>query len=311
MLNNLSELYTDIIHELKNNNIDIDNCNDLDKILIIIFYIASTNEYSFLISREVYGRCKIVLFNNKDLDTKELFINHIKQESTLSYKFKSKLHNIKYNILKAIKIIPIIGPDGVGKTTLIEKVMEKIDEVIVYKRFKKIVRRSIIYNILHPINKTILKKRYGKKLEKDQHDDLNPKLIIVAGLIYYPYLIFITLFKRKIVFIDRFFNDILLENISFMDKTTHLRYKWDILLIFIPRVFCLIHLDAKTNIIMQRKDELSSDDIDKYRKLNFKIYLKKPAMIYSYINTGNEIDICKNTLLNTLDKYNIISAVQR
>jgi len=311
MTDNLSNLYTSILNELKNNNLDIDDCNDLDKALTIIFNISSVNEYSFLISKELYGKCKIILFDNKALDTKELIINHIKQDSTLSYIIKSKLHNIKYNILKAIKIIPIIGPDGVGKTTLMTKVMDGIDEDIVYKRYKKIVRRSILYNIIQPISKRILKIKYGKKLEKDQHDDLNPKLIIIAGVIYYPYLIFTALFRRKLVFIDRFFPDTLLEDISFMDKTTKLRTNWKLLLKSIPRVFWTIHLDAKTDIIMKRKDELSADDVDKYRELNFKIYLEKPAMIYTYINTGNEIEICKTTLLDTLSKFGIIKITKK
>lgn len=302
-MNNILDLYHSILDELKINNISLSSCNNLDKVLTIVFDISSKNEYSFSILREEYGKCRIILFDNKSSEKKEFDINYKKEDNTFLYKLKSKLHNIKYNILKAIKIIPIIGPNGVGKTTLLKEFTKQIDEDIVYRKLKKIVRRSIIYNIIQPINKIFLKRKYGKKLEKDQHDDLNSKLIILAALIYYPYLIFTTLFRNKFIFIYRFFPDTLLENISFMDKTTKLRTNWNILLKFIPRVFWTIHLDAKSDIIMQRKDELSKDDINKYRELNFKIYLEKPAMVYSYINTGNDIEICNDSLLYILNQY--------
>ena len=281
-----------LIKKQENNKIYIDEKN-LNKILTIIFNESSKELYSFSILKKEYGKCFIILFDNQSLEKKEFIIQDIEE----NHKLKSKLYKIKYAIFKSLRIVPIIGPDGVGKTTLLTNVMKDIKDSILYERFKKIVRRSIIYNIVYPINKIILKKQYGKRLEKDQYDDVNSKLIILAGLLYYPYLILNTILFKKLIFVDRFFQDILLKNISFPEKNTQLRDRWKLLLKFIPTVFWKIHLDAKTDIIMKRKDELTKDDIDKYRELNFKIYLEKPSFNYSYINTSNNIENCKNSLL--------------
>ncbi len=43
----------------------------------------------------------------------------------------------------------------------------------------------------------ILKRKMGVKPLKDQHDDIHHKMIITAGILYYPYLIFNSNFKKK------------------------------------------------------------------------------------------------------------------
>ncbi len=310
---NLDDLYTLIYNEINNNLCILENNNNLqidiknlNKILLILFNISSKNEYSFSINREEYDKCIISIFDKKNSDIKTIILELQRDNNSASYKINSNFYKLKNSILKIITIIPIIGPDGVGKTTLLTTILNSLNQKFMIKRFKKIVRRSIIYNILYPINRAILRKKLGKKPEKDQHDDKHHKLIILVALLYYPYLIAISLISKKLIFIDRFFNDSLLKNISFMDKTTTIRENWQLLLKFIPRTFWIIHLDAKSEIILTRKDELSSDDIDKYRELNFKIYLEKPAVVYSYINTGNNLDNCKNNIFYIGKKINLL-----
>lgn len=84
-----------------------------------------------------------------------------------------------------------------------------------------------------------------------------------------------------------------------MEKETYLRENWKFLLQFIPKSYWIMHLDANSEIILSRKEELSSDDIDKYRELNFTLYLNKPSVVYSYINTGINVEKCRDVLLYT------------
>ncbi|MCD4667680.1 MAG: hypothetical protein K8R44_03685 [Sulfurimonas sp.] len=313
-MTDLENLCTNIINGIKSKGISFDlsgsniyqiDYKNLNNILTIIFNLSSCNQHSFSILRKKYGECEIIIFDRQSSDVNSFTIVYIKQNNSLIYTIKSKIYNIKYSILKAIKIVPIIGPDGVGKTTLISEVITKIKQKSNIKKFKKIVRRSIVYNLVYPINKMLLKNKFGKKLEKDQYDDENAKLIILAGLLYYPFLVLISLLQNQLIFVDRFFHDILLRNISFMDKTTYLRKNWKLLLKFIPRTFWHIQLDAKSDIILNRKDELSLDDIDKYRKLNFQIYLEKPSIVYNYVNTGNNIKYCTDSIVIIANKLHL------
>lgn len=277
----------------------------VDNILNEVFKICSLNEYCFSIFRDKFAQIKVIIFDKYENDSIEfLFFTIDPNEILLDEQTK---YTKRVNFLRKLKILPVIGPDGAGKTTLLTQVIKELNQKIFYKRFKKIVRRSIIYNIVQPINKYFLTKKLGRKPEKDQHDDIHYLLIIFAGLGYYPYLFFQSLFKKNIIILDRFFYDYLLKDISFMEKKTCLRKNWKFLLKFIPKSYWIIHLDANAEIILSRKEELSFDDIEKYRELNFMLYLNKPSVVYSYINTGLEIERCKNILLKTGRKSKVFN----
>lgn len=284
------------IKELENNNYLISN-NNLNDFLKVVFKLCSKNKFCFNIIREELDLVIIEIFNLKEIKT---FFVKVEYDEDISK--EKELYKKKFRKYKSRKIYPIIGPDGVGKTTLLTSAIDIKKKNIFYKRFKKIVRRSIIYNLMYPINKLFLKRKLGFKPEKDQHDDVHYLLILLAGLFYYPYLIFNSSLKKRVVFVDRFFNDYLLENISFLDKKTRLRKNWNRLLFLIPRVFWTIHLDAKPKIILSRKDELRKRDVKKYKNYNFKIYLEKPSFVYTYINTGLDLEDCKSFLEYTYKK---------
>lgn len=267
-----------------------------------IFLFCSTREICFSIINTDYEKSELLIFlPNEEKKEYFLFFSSTDKKNHQENKNFEK----EYNNCKKQKIVPVIGPDGVGKTTLLKEVICSIENKVLYKRFKKIVRRSILYNLMYPINKFLLKKRLNQKPTKDQVDDINAKLVIFCGIFYYPFLIFQTLVKNKLVFVDRFFNDYLLEDISFLDRPTTLRKNWTKVLRYIPKTFWLIHLDAKSEIILSRKGELLDDDILQYRELNFEIYLKKPSFVYTYINTGLEISLCKKILLEVGKKIEI------
>ena len=309
MINSSNELFSEFLKKFKEDKIEmqiIENSNQYDyyinkdnvnSVLQIIFNLCSSNEYCFSIGRENYGQINVKVFEKKstEVTTLNLFTEITNNsQDLLEKKYKKDTYN-----LKKLNIIPVIGPDGVGKSTLLDAVINKLDERIFFKRFKKIVRNSIIYNIFHPINKNAVRKIVGKISIKNQHDDIHYLLCIWGALTAYPYLIFQSLFRKNIVLLDRFFYDYFLENISFMNKTTVLRKNWKKLIKIVPRTYALIHLDADSEIILSRKQELSADDIETYRTLNFTLYLEKPSIIYLYVNTALELEQCKEIILYT------------
>ena len=65
-------------------------------------------------------------------------------------KIASTSNRIKRKIFSYNHIIPIIGPDGVGKTSLIESIQKKSDVEVVFFRFKKTFRNSPLYKLCLP-----------------------------------------------------------------------------------------------------------------------------------------------------------------
>jgi len=196
--------------------------------------------------------------------------------------------------LRRVRIIPVVGPDGVGKTSLIDALKSRTRSKMRYYRFKNLFRHNLWYQILRR-----LKRDDAKNLEKNQFDDRYGAQIVTIASWRYPLLVLMTLLRRGFLFSDRFFHDFILEDTRFVDREAHLRSNWKALLTKTPRSYWFVHLDAPSALIRSRKEELSIQAIDCYRRDIFRLYLEKPAMIYSYINTENTIEHCADVLLQT------------
>jgi hypothetical protein len=216
----------------------------------------------------------------------------------LKIKIFSEFRKNKADILKFQRFIPVVGPDGVGKTTLIESLIKSFQKRSQYYRFKKTYRGSFIYNAIYPLLKLRTKKYLNvTKIDKNQVDDLYGNFIFNIALIKYTLFIATNLLIRKFRFADRFFYDLILQNMRFDNKISGLRENWRSLLKKTPNVFWLIQLDAPDTVIHERKKELSEADILTYRLEIFKLYLHKPSIHYTYINTANTLETCTEILL--------------
>ena len=314
MINDIEELVTSVTDAFKDSEMKLEELNDnkevyisylideiiLNDLLSIIAEFCTENEYSFSILRDKYAQIKVIFFDKLIDKTLEIIFftqkpNEIDSQLIVNYDEKVKKRS-------KVKIIPVVGPDGAGKTTLTKQTIADINQNTMYIKYKKIIRRSIMYNIFYPINRFLL----GKKPDKNQHDDTHYLLSLCAGLGFYPYLIFLTLFRKKIILMDRFFYDYLLKDISYFERITTLRENWQGLLKYIPKPYILFHIDANAEIILSRKEGLTADDVEKYRTINFTLYLNNPSIVYLYVNSGIELDQCKKIIASTLIKSNII-----
>jgi hypothetical protein len=142
-------------------------------------------------------------------------------------------------------------------------------------------------------------------MEKNQYDDYYGDWIITIAAIRYPFLVLGTLFSKKFYFSDRFFHDFIIQDTRFLEKRAHLRAGWKKLLHKSPNSYWFLHLDAPTDVILARKDELNREAIDSYREDIFAMYLEKPPLIYSYINTALPIERCTEHLLDTAKNVGI------
>ncbi len=218
--------------------------------------------------------------------------NHNKQRQERLTRLRISLQRIHAQWLRRIRIIPVVGPDGVGKTSLIDALKSRSRSKIRYYRFKNLFRHNLWYQLLRR-----LKRSDAKQLEKNQFDDRYGAQIVSIAAWRYPLLLLSTLLRRGFLFSDRFFHDFILEETRFMQSEARLRPEWKALLEKSPRTYWFVHLDAPTALIRSRKEELTAQAIDCYRRDIFRLYLQKPAMIYSYINTANTIEHCADVLL--------------
>jgi len=233
-----------------------------------------------------------ILVNKKILYTKE---DREKSKQERSTRLKISRQRIYSQWMRALKITPVVGPDGVGKTSIIEAIKKQSRSKIKYYRFKNLFRHNFIYQI----SRYFLQKKLPKDTQKNQYDDIYGALIIRIASLYFPFLALRSLLSKKFFFSDRFFHDFIIKDTRFLEKKAVLREDWKALLQRTPNSFWFLHLDAPTDIILERKQELNKEAIDSYRHDIFTMYLQKPPLIYSYINTSLTLDNCTQVLMQT------------
>jgi thymidylate kinase len=231
------------------------------------------------------------------VERKILFRKDDRQRSAQIQKLRLKisLHRIYAQLLYKSKIFPVVGPDGVGKTSIIEALQSRVAQKIKYYRFKRLFR----HNILYKISRLFLATKEEKKLEKNQYDDIHGVWMFYIALLYFPFLLLARAISGKIYFSDRWFHDLLLQDTRFLDKKAQLRRAWKRVLKKAPNSYWFIHLDAPNDIILSRKNELNYDAIDRYRHDIFAMYLEKPSLVYSYVNTSLALQLCVDDLIDT------------
>lgn len=246
--------------------------------------------------KEVAHKANMILVEKGLLDLKTDFSANIKE---ILIKASSTLMRIKQTLFSKIRLIPVIGPDGVGKTTIIEEVQKSVQKDIGVFKFKKTFRVSPIYKIFFPLLRYMFKKELNtkKQIGKSEVDDRYGNFVIFNAILLFPLRLIKNLFSRQFVFVDRYFHEHLMINARNKSKKSALRSDWKFWLALIPRTYMIVQLDAPTKVILQRKNELDEDSIDAYRSYLFQTFLEKPFIVYCYINTNIAPEKCRNLLI--------------
>lgn len=221
--------------------------------------------------------------------------NKEKKAKVQEIRFKRAKGRIYAQMLRKVKVIPVVGPDGVGKTSVIEEMKRKSHSKIKYYRFKGLFRHSLLYKL----SSLYLRKKLPKRVPKNQYDDIYGAWLIRIASLRYPFVVLAAWLSGRFYFSDRFFHDFIIQDTRFLEKEAKLRKNWKELLKLTPNSFWFIHLDAPTEVILSRKDELNAAAIESYRRYVFQMYLEKPSLLYSYINTSLDLQRCVTPLLHT------------
>ena len=182
--------------------------------------------------------------------------------------------------------IGFTGPDGAGKTTVIELMMHRLGDVFktahVYLHF----RPALFGNLGDVAQAAGLKKEVDRNYEQPHRGKKTSKLSSLLRLVYYTvdyilgYFIKVKVHTRitRLVVFDRYFTDIICDSRrSRIYLPTNFLYRFA--KIFIPSLDYNILLTASTDTILNRKGELLREEVEQINnKIDFldnkKGYLK-------------------------------------
>lgn len=202
--------------------------------------------------------------------------------------------------------IGFTGPDGAGKTTVIDLFVEKMASV--YSAIKLYhFRPSIIPNLGEAAHKTKLKSQVDKDYSNPHRGGKTSKVSSFIRLLYYSldyllgYVLKIrpSLFKRSIVIFDRYYTDIIADSRrSRIFLSPKFLFWFGKLLI--PKLNYNILLTANTETILSRKQELTTEGIDNINtKLN---YLASKNGYYLILNDGEPSEAIQEIASIILEK---------
>jgi thymidylate kinase len=182
------------------------------------------------------------------------------------------------------------GPDGAGKTTVINSTIDELKKV--YSAIELFhFRPNVISNLSEVAQKKGLKKEVDDDFSNPHRGGKTSKTSSIIRLLYYSidyiigYLIKVRprLHKRSIVIFDRYFTDIIADS-----RRSRIFLKSNFLFLFgiffIPKLNYNILLTADKDVILFRKQELTSDGID---NINEKLIYLSSKKGYYYVENND------------------------
>lgn len=214
---------------------------------------------------------KCIGFIKEALDSNDVNIltSHLSElqkkiHSVTRRSFGDTINNILLKVKRILHptglVIGVLGPDGSGKTTMLEKVKEDI-----YPAFRRINQYH-----LFPLSKsgdgsdTVVVDPHQLKQRGAVLSFL--KLLYFVWVYNWGYvrLVYPQKVKSTLVIFDRYYQDVLMDPLRYRNGTP----KWVASMIgkLIPSPELWIVLDAPTEVIQQRKQEVSKEETDRQRQ---------------------------------------------
>ena len=207
--------------------------------------------------------------------------------------------------------IGFTGPDGAGKTTVINAIVKELSQV--YSDIQLLhFRPTVIPNLGEAAQKTKLKSKLDLDYSKPHRGSQTSKTNSFIRLLYYsidyiigyffkirPFLV-----RRSVVIFDRYFTDIIADSrrsrIFLNPKILYWFGK-----VFIPKLDYNILLTAHKDIILARKQELTAEGIDNINeKLN---YLSEKRDYYLVFNERTYEEAVQKILTVIFEKQHQIN----
>ena len=199
-------------------------------------------------------------------------------KSHYSFLIRESFFRLKSRFQKGGALMVFIGPDGSGKTTIIDKVSNKFKLIYPYQKLYH-TRFELLPELRSGLGLSNINKKpsnTNKTVAKDNQEkqSMISKIVSWIVVIYYTFefligkLVFFRINrKRRLVIFDRFYYDFFVQ-----PKTRNLIWGFkNFLLLFVPKPDIIIHLYADGQTVFKRKGELNVDEIDLQNSLFIKL----------------------------------------
>ena len=245
-------------------------------------------------------------FSGKDLLKKSFFTNMKKNPFsqlafiTSFYKnyFKSKLSPNGISM-------SFTGPDGSGKTTILEIVEKELGKVFREVKVNHF-RPTVIPRIAEVFNKAGLKKEVDKDYSNPHRGGKTSKLSSFVRLFYYIFdyiygykkIVKPVLFRRGVVIFDRYYTDIVADS-----KRSRINIPYKVIMslkFLIPNMKYNFLVYVEPDNILARKQELTREQIlGIYERLD---YILDKDKSYTKIDNNKDVSIAVSNILNHIFK---------
>lgn len=207
--------------------------------------------------------------------------------------------------------IGFTGPDGSGKTTVINTIVEQLNTV--YAAIEMFhFRPHLIPNLGEAAKKTKLKSEVDVDYSNPHRGGKTNKLSSLIRLLYYSVDYIVGYFfrvrrylkQRNVVIFDRYFTDIIADS-----RRSSIFLNPIFLYLFgkivIPKLDYNILLTANTETILARKQELTAEGIDTInKKLN---YLADKKGYYLVSNNGSQAQAVQKIITIIIDRQHLLN----
>lgn len=236
----------------------------------------------------------ISLLKNNGIKSSSAFVQRYK---LLSKKVKNKIVNLK-------KVIPVVGPDGVGKGSISEASLISLHDFISF-RYKQLYRLNKIYAL------RLLLLFSNKKEQKNKLDERIPYYIFFTSFLSFQVLRYVK--RNKVILMDRYFIDYFATPIRYLKKGEKpKKLFWYRLLLFLtPVPNKMIFMGCSDLSLINRKNELPLESVKFMEHINCEFIERKKMTEILFISTENSIEnssyVMKSFLVkhvNSVTKFN-------
>ena len=219
----------------------------------------------------------------------------IRNSRKLSHKLAYFSLRARNKILNLKKIVPIVGPDGVGKGAVSDAALSGLSQWAPFP-FKMLYRIKGFYSARLRLVPNF-KNQAGNQLDEQ-----------IGYYIYFMAWMMIRLLKvfkpSKKILLDRYFLDYLGTPIRYLkpNQTPKKLKYYNILLWLMPVPNNIIFLGCKSDSLILRKNELEIVSVDFLQQLYCDFIIKKKPPVTLFVSTENTVDISSQAVHGLLSK---------